>query len=98
MREGENTMQIAIEQDIRQFVIQNFLFGRGDQLRNDESFLESGVIDSTGVLELVSFLQEKFGVSIEDDELVPANLDSVELVTSFIERKLAVQKEQRLAG
>lgn len=87
----------TIQQEIRHFVIQNFLFGQDGQLRNDDSFLESGVIDSTGVLELVAFLQEKFQVTIEDDDLVPANLDSIERVTRFIERKLAASGE-RLAG
>jgi acyl carrier protein len=86
-----------IQQEIRHFVVQNFLFGQDGQLRDDDSFLEGGVIDSTGVLELVSFLQEKFQVTIEDDDLVPANLDSIERVTRFIERKLAASGE-RLAG
>jgi acyl carrier protein len=82
-------MQTTIQQEIRQFVIQNFLFGQNGQLADDASFLENGIIDSTGVLELVGFLEGKFAISVEDDELVPANLDSVERVSQFIERKLS---------
>jgi len=56
-------------------------------LRDDSSFLESGVIDSTGVLELVTYLENKFGFKIADEELVPENLDSINNVLRFIERK-----------
>ena len=55
---------------------------------SDESFLEAGIIDSTGVLELVGFLEGRYGISIQDDELIPANLDSVDRVRGFVERKL----------
>lgn len=90
-------MHTSIEEQVRTFVVENFLFGQDGSLRNDESFLESGIIDSTGVLELVSFLQERFTICIEDDELVPANLDSVERVTRFVLRKVNTA-EARLAG
>ena len=82
----------TLQTQIRQFVIDNFLFGQTDkQLGNSDSFLESGIIDSTGVLELIAFLESKFAISIGDDELVPANLDSVERVSGFVERKLAMK-------
>jgi acyl carrier protein len=87
----------AVQREVREFVIQNFLFGQGDSLADAESFLESGIIDSTGVLELVGFLEERFVISIEDQELVPANLDSVDRVTRFVERKLEA-KGERVAG
>ena len=75
--------------EIRQFVVENFLFGQEDkQLADHESFLESGIIDSTGVLELIAFLESRYEISIADEELVPANLDSVDRVSSFVERKL----------
>lgn len=57
-------------------------------MTDDSSFLESGVIDSTGVLELIGFIEQRYKVTIADDELVPANLDSVSRVTNFIQRKL----------
>jgi acyl carrier protein len=90
-------MQPSIEQEIRQFVIDNFLFGQAGTLANEESFLESGIIDSTGVLELVGFLEQRFGLAIQDRELVPANLDSVTRVVQFVERKRQAGEAQ-LAG
>ena len=77
-------MQTIIH-EIRRFVIDNFLFGqKGDSLRDDESFLDSGIIDSTGVLELVGFLETRYGIAIADHELIPDNLDSVSKVARFI--------------
>jgi acyl carrier protein len=79
-----------IEQELREFVINNFLFGQGGNgLSNDDSFLEKGIIDSTGVLELVAFLEEKFQITLQDEELVPANLDSINYLVGFLQRKLS---------
>lgn len=75
--------------DIRAFVLTNFLFGQGgDTFKDDDSFLATGIIDSTGVLELVGFLEKHYDIHIENDELVPANLDSVNKAADFIRRKL----------
>jgi acyl carrier protein len=74
--------------DVRNFVVENFLFGEGEKLKNDNSFLENGIVDSTGILELVSFLEEKYDLSIADDELIPENLDSLKNIDSFLKRKL----------
>jgi acyl carrier protein len=80
-----------IEQQLRRFVIDNFLFGQaGDGLANDDSFLDNGIVDSTGVMELVAFLEEKYGITIEDQELIPDNLDSINKLVKFLERKLQV--------
>ena len=82
----------TIQADIRQFIVENFLFGQRDsQLSDTDSFLESGIIDSTGVLELISFLESKYQISIADEELVPANLDSVERVSRFVEHKMQLK-------
>lgn len=78
---------VGIGSEVRDFVVTNFLFGKGDDLSDDESLLDNGVIDSTGVLELVSYLQERFDIRIEDDEIVPANLDSVRSLVEFVARK-----------
>jgi acyl carrier protein len=80
-------MQAEIEK-IRAFIFSNFLFD-ADQgaLENDASFLEQGIIDSTGVLELVEWLEETFSIKVEDDELIPGNLDSVNRLGQFIARK-----------
>jgi acyl carrier protein len=80
--------QQTIEQDIRQFVIANFLFGEDNgSLKPDESFLETGIIDSTGVLELVAFLESTYGFRVKDNELTPDNLDSLDKVAAFVRRK-----------
>ena len=73
---------------VREFVVENFLFGDGERLKNDTSFMDEGIIDSTGILELVFFLEETFGLSVEDDELVPDNMDSLQNIARFIDRKL----------
>lgn len=80
-------MQAEIEK-IRAFIFSNFLFD-ADQgaLENDASFMEQGIIDSTGVLELVEWLEETFSIKVEDDELIPENLDSVNQLAQFIARK-----------
>ena len=73
---------------VREFVVENFLFGDGEKLRDDTSFMEEGIIDSTGILELVFFLEETFGFSVEDDELVPENMDSLQNIARFVDRKI----------
>ena len=73
---------------IREFIIENFLFGNDQSLNDDISFLDEGIIDSTGILELVSFLEEEFDISVEDEEIVPENLDSIKNVVSYLERKM----------
>jgi len=75
--------------DVRSFVVENFLFGDAGDLADDTSFMESGIVDSTGVLSLVAFLEEQYGISVADDELVPENLDSLTNVAQYLERKVA---------
>lgn len=82
----------TIETEVRQFVVDNFLFGEVGDLTNAESFLEGGIIDSTGVLELVAFIERRYEIMIEDEELVPANLDSVDRVVQFVEGKLQAKR------
>ena len=78
----------ANKSKIRAFIIENFLFGNADGLADDTSFLEEGIIDSTGVLELVTFLEEDFEITIDDEELIPENLDSINNVTAYLANKL----------
>jgi len=80
-------MQQACEQ-LRGFVVKNFLFGQDGQLGNDDSFLEKGIIDSTGILELVSFVEETYGIMVEDQELIPENLDSINNLLRFLQTKV----------
>lgn len=74
-------------ESLRQFVKENFLFGRDADFSGDDSFLEMGIIDSTGVLELVTHLESEYQITIEDEELVPENLDSINGLLRFVEGK-----------
>ncbi|MET0556857.1 MAG: acyl carrier protein [Vicinamibacteria bacterium] len=81
-------MTETVESQVRAYVVDQFLFGQGgDKLGSEDSFLEKGLIDSTGVLEVVMFLEERFGIKVQDEELVPENLDSVGRIARFVERK-----------
>ena len=73
---------------VREFIVQDFLFGRDNGFASGESMLESGMIDSTGVLQLVAFLEQTFGIKVEDAELVPENLDSLDSIGRFLGSKL----------
>ena len=74
--------------EIREFIVENFMMGMDpDELTDSGSLLEMGIIDSTGVLELVGFLEEKYGIQVEDADLVPENLDSVDNLVNYIKRK-----------
>jgi len=77
-----------IEPQIRAFIVENFLFGEdsGD-LTPESSFLESGIIDSTGVLELVGYIEMTYNIKIRDEEIVPENLDSIRRLAMFIQSK-----------
>ena len=78
------------KQAIRDFVVENFLFGAANGLKDDTSFLEEGIIDSTGILELVTYLEDEFSITVEDEELIPENLDSIDNVTAYLGRKIAL--------
>jgi acyl carrier protein len=76
--------------EIRRFIVDNFLFGDADTpLDNDESLLDRGIIDSTGVLELVGFLEQTFGIQVLDSEITPEHLDSLDRLTRFVHAKEA---------
>jgi len=82
-----------IEQEVRQFVVDNFLFGEGaDQLSNDDSFLDKGLVDSMGILTLVAFVEQKYGIAVGDEDLVPENWDSVRRIAGFVQSKAHVAK------
>jgi acyl carrier protein len=84
-------MSDVIRSAIRNFIEENFLFQIGDQnLADDQSLLEAGVVDSTGVLELVAFLEDTFHFQIADKDIIPQNLDTVDSITAFVERSQLV--------
>jgi acyl carrier protein len=72
---------------VRQFITTNFYVADPAALADDASLLEQGIIDSTGVLEVVTFLEADFGLKVEDSEILPDNVDSISRITAFIERK-----------
>ena len=80
--------ELNIKERIRVFIKDNFLLGGVSKNPDDnDSFLEKGIIDSTGVLELVSFIEEAFNIRVNDEELIPDNLDSLNKLTAYIKRK-----------
>lgn len=80
---------MQLKSEIRNFILDNFLYGQDDgNLGDDVSFLSTGIIDSTGMLEVVSFVEESYGISVEDDELVPENLDSINNLSIYVQKKM----------
>lgn len=76
---------------VRAFVATHFLFGQAGDLTDSTSFLDRGIIDSTGVLEMVAFLEQTFALKVPTDDLVPDNLDSIDLICAYLERTAPVQ-------
>jgi acyl carrier protein len=84
-------MKNSIEADVRKFIAENFLFrDNADSLSGSDSLLESGVIDSTGVMELVWFLEERFGLEVSDSEVAPGNFDTIDGLVAFVSEKTKV--------
>jgi acyl carrier protein len=91
-------MKHDISLAVRRFIGENFLFrDDGDAITHDASLLDAGIIDSTGVLELVSFLETTFGIEVQDDEMLPENLDSIRAITNYVSRKLESGNVQLVA-
>lgn len=78
---------MTLHEDIREFIVENFLFGDDNGLKDSSSFLEEGIVDSTGIMQLVSFIQEQYLIVVEDEELTPENLDSIQKVADFVQQK-----------
>ena len=76
-----------VKNKIRTFIIENYLFGDDEGLEESTSFLDQGIIDSTGILELIDYISEEFSITVEDEELIPENLDSIDNATKFIANK-----------
>lgn len=79
----------TIQKGVREYVVENFLMGGNvESFSDSDSFLETGLIDSTGILELIAFLEDTYGMTISDEEMIPENLDSVEKVARFVSSKI----------
>ena len=72
---------------IRDHIVENYLFGDGNDLGDDTSFLDDGILDSTGVLQVVFHLEDTYNIKVEDDEMLPENLDSINAICAFLDRK-----------
>lgn len=77
-----------ITKKVANFIEESFVYDETTTVNPDDSLLDSGLIDSTGVLELVTYLEDTFSISVEDDELVPSNLDSINRIAGFVAGKL----------
>ena len=84
---------MTIQEQIREYIVENILFGDGENLQADTSFQEEGVIDSMGILGLISFIEETYGITFEDDDLTIENLGSVLGVSSFVQSKLSMVQQ-----
>ena len=81
----------GIKEQVRNYILDNFLMGlKVNDIQEDTSFLDIGIIDSTGVIELISFLEETYGIRVEDEEMVPENLDSLKNVERYVAQKMAM--------
>lgn len=81
---------MSVEKKLRDYILENFLFtDEQSAINNDDSFLKKGIIDSTGMLEIIYFLEDELDVNVEDDEMVPENLDSVDKLVAYVARKTA---------
>ena len=85
-----------IEKDVREFIADNFVMGEdADEIERDESLTQSGVLDSMGVLELIMFIEERFGVKVPDEDTLPENLDSVGRISDYVRGRLEGAEAQR---
>ena len=79
---------MSVEEKVRNYILENYLFTEDQsELNNEDSFLDKGIIDSTGILEVIFFLEEEFSISVDDDEMIPENLDSVNNIVKYINSK-----------
>ena len=78
---------MSAKNEVRNFIVQNFLYGQDNNFDDDVSFLDKGIIDSISIIELVAFTEDKFGITVEQEELVPENFDSLAKLTYYIEKK-----------
>ena len=79
---------MSIEENIRRYILENYLFTEDQsELDNQDSLLKKGIMDSTGIMELILYLEEEFKIKIDDDEIIPENMDSVNSILNFLNSK-----------
>lgn len=78
------------ENKLRQYMLENFLFSDDEsELNNEDSFLDMGVVDSTGIMEVIAYIEDEFEVNVEDEEMIPENLDSINSLVAYLTKKLS---------
>lgn len=77
---------------VRNFIVETFLFGQDEGVTDDASFLATGIVDSTGVIELVAHLEKTYGIKIKDEDLLPQNLDSLNAITAYLTKRGVVAR------
>ncbi len=87
-----------VQQRVRQFIVENFYVSEPSELADAASLIQGGWVDSTGMLELVTFLEEEYGIRISDTEMTPDNLDSIERIATFVARKTTSGGAARATG
>jgi|SaaInl7_200m_RNA_FD_contig_21_3148018_length_1052_multi_10_in_0_out_0_1 acyl carrier protein len=85
---ADTATTVSLQNEIRSFILENFLLGEDTGFGTEESLMASGIVDSTGVLELIEFLENRYEFTIDDHELVPANLDNIAAIGRYIRRKV----------
>ncbi len=78
---------MELKEQVRQFIVSNFYVADPASLNDDASLLDAGIVDSTGVLEVITFIEGTFGITVEDSEMLPENLDAVNRITAFVQKK-----------
>jgi len=78
---------MTVQEIVRQFVVENFYVSDPEELTDEASLIESGIVDSTGILEVILFLESEFGIHVEDQETIPKNLESISRIAAFVARK-----------
>ena len=82
--------QVQVINEVRSYIIENIMIGApADSLLPDDSFLQKGILDSTGILEVIGFLERRYGITCADDEITPENLDSLKFIARFVQNKLS---------
>ena len=88
-----------VKTKVKNYIKNNFLFGYSEnEITDNLSFLELGVLDSTGIMELVTFIEREFKISVEDQEIIPENLDSISSIVNLVVRKQSLKKEYEVQG
>lgn len=78
----------TLQQELRAFLAETFVLGPEDELHEDTSLLGAGILDSTGVLEVVAYLETRYGIEIADEDIVPENMDSIQGLSRFVSSRL----------